>query len=259
MGKMISNAAFGDERFSIYAEVEHPDHPSHSDESEEKIDSDLRDALTTYQDHDGKGRALVVVSAVNDADTAAGHAAICTEFGVAYVCGTTGLDDIEQETLKAASKHIPLVYSTNMNAWVIFAIGTAVNFMKLFGKNVLLEIIDVHHGNKPDSPSGTAVTLYEMICLVAGRCVDVVIFGRHGKLGPRTFEEIAVHALRAGKSFLAEHEFRFYHPDLPEKFVITHSAQAWENYADGFLQAAMFAAENPNGMYTQFDVCGFKI
>jgi 4-hydroxy-tetrahydrodipicolinate reductase len=121
------------------------------------------------------------------------------------------------------------------------------------GPDYDVEIVEAHHRNKVDAPSGTALLLAR--AAAEGRNMDldeVAVYGREGR-APRGKGEIGIHALRGG-AVVGEHRVIFYGPG--EEVEVTHRALSRRTFASGSLRAARFVAGAPLGLYSMRDVLG---
>lgn len=162
----------------------------------------------------------------------------------ALVSGTTGLDRKERDLLARWSSERPVFHSPNMSVGV-FVMGRLVaEARRMLGEGFDLELIEIHHRNKADSPSGTALSLLEGI---SGNRV----YGRRGLAGPRPVNEIGVHSLRGG-DVPGEHQVHLMGDG--ERLCITHTATGRRVFALGALRAAEFVAGRPPGLYGMEDM-----
>lgn len=176
------------------------------------------------------------------------------EEGIVYVLGTTGLTDEEYKSVDAAAKKIPVVQSGNYSLGVNLLLGLVAKAAKVLGIEYDCEVVEMHHRNKKDSPSGTALMLAKAAAQGRGQNFDdVAVFGREGMVGERPQGEIAVHAVRGG-SVIGDHTVMF--AGDVERIEITHKAQTREAFAAGALRAALWAAGKAPGIYTMRDVLG---
>lgn len=174
--------------------------------------------------------------------------------GVVYVLGTTGLTDEEQKAVDEAAKKIPVVQSGNYSLGVNLLLGLVAKAAEVLGPGYDCEVVEMHHRNKKDSPSGTALMLAKAAASGRGQNFeDVAVFGREGMVGERPQGEIAVHAVRGG-SVIGDHTVMF--AGEVERVEITHKAQTREAFAAGALRAALWAAGRKPGIYTMRDVLG---
>ena len=115
------------------------------------------------------------------------------------VIGTTGHTPEERAAIAAASEKIAIVLASNFSVGVNVLFYLTRKAAEILGADYDQEIVEMHHRNKLDAPSGTARSLAEVLCEVKGKSYDeLVLDGRSGEPGKRTSEEIGMHALRGG-------------------------------------------------------------
>ncbi|MDD3921803.1 MAG: 4-hydroxy-tetrahydrodipicolinate reductase [Eubacteriales bacterium] len=163
---------------------------------------------------------------------------------------TTGYTDVEQAAITAAAKNVPILQSANMSLGISVLRSLGAMAARALGGGYDVEIIEKHHRRKLDSPSGTALMLYDAIHTEKGRNTTPV-FGRHGRDCRRTAEEIGIHAVRGG-TVAGEHEIGFY--GNAEQIILTHRAESRTLFAEGALRAAKFLLGKPAGRYAMQDV-----
>ncbi len=167
-----------------------------------------------------------------------------------HVIGTTGLSEEQIRKVEEAAKAVPIVIAPNMSVGVNL-LREVVRGMsaKLEGYDV--ELVEAHHRNKKDAPSGTALFLARAAAEGRGqRLEDVAAYGREG-FAPREPGEIGIHALRGG-AVVGEHRLIFYSDG--EEVEVVHRALSRRTFADGALRAAGFAAWAKPGLYGMADV-----
>lgn len=170
------------------------------------------------------------------------------------VIGVTGLDDAFLQKIKEASVQIPILQSPNMSVGVNLLFKLAEMTARVLGDEYDIEILDIHHRHKKDSPSGTAMKLKEVLLSTLGRTESDVSYGRHGKeYGERDKKEIAIHSMRAGE-VIGDHTAYFFSPD--ERIEISHKARDRRTFAVGAVKAAEFIYEQKIGSFHMFDVLG---
>lgn len=176
--------------------------------------------------------------------------AYCTEKKLPLVIATTGFHWEEEAVIKKAAEEIPIFRSANMSLGInVMARLTrlaAVNLEQDFN----VEIIEKHHANKVDSPSGTAFLLAEAVnqgCLVK----KDLVYGRHGRTDQCKITDMGVHAVRGG-SMPGEHTVLFAGPG--ETLEITHRALSKDIFAAGALQAAAWLVGKPPALYSMVDL-----
>ena len=166
------------------------------------------------------------------------------------VIGTTGFSEEQRARVEVASKSVPLVFAPNMSVGVNL-LREAVRELsaRLAGYDV--EVVEAHHRNKKDAPSGTALLLARAAAKGRGQNLDeVAVYGREG-ISPRGEGEIGIHALRGG-AVVGEHRLIFYGPG--EEVEVIHRALSRRTFADGALRAAKFVATAEPGLYSMKDV-----
>jgi 4-hydroxy-tetrahydrodipicolinate reductase len=179
------------------------------------------------------------------------HLKVCRKLKKGIVIGTTGFTDPELAEIKAASSEIPVFISPNMSLGVnlLFRL-TSEAAKNLPGFQV--EIVEVHHDQKVDAPSGTAKKLAEIASGACGSNLsEVAVYGREGRPGPRRPEEIGIHALRIG-DVVGEHTVIF--AAAGERIELTHKAGSRNPLASGAIKAALFLSKQKPGLYSMADL-----
>lgn len=157
------------------------------------------------------------------------------------VLAVTGYNENDLAAIHEAARHIPIFRSANLSLGVSVLQALAAQAARLLPE-FDIEIIEKHHNQKVDAPSGTALMLYDAVKTQDSQAV----FGRHTRSQKREAREIGVHAIRGG-SVPGEHEVGFYGPG--ETVLLTHSAQDRSIFARGALKAAAFIAHQQPGEY----------
>lgn len=166
----------------------------------------------------------------------------------AVLCAT-GYTDVELEAIRQEARAIPILQSANMSLGVnVLRELCAMAARTLEGFDV--EIVEKHHRMKADSPSGTALMLYEAVQKEKGPETEPV-FGRYGRTQKRGAGEIGIHAVRGG-TVTGEHEVGFY--GSGEQLILTHRAENRSLFAQGALAAARYLMDKPAGLYSMGDV-----
>lgn len=166
------------------------------------------------------------------------------------VVATTGLNNEQIKMIEKASKSIPIFFSANMSLGVNLIRELAVKATKVLGSSFDIEIIEAHHNQKIDAPSGTALMLADAISKeLPDDCKYE--FDRHSKRAKREKNEIGIHAVRGG-TIVGEHEIMFAGHD--EIIKISHSAMSKEIFAIGSINAALFICGKQPGLYSMSDL-----
>ncbi len=248
MGRMIAQVIAETPDTELAAALERPDSPHLGEDAAPgvKIGADLEHALE---------RADVLIdftapeATARTAERAAAH-------GVAMVIGTTGLGDAELGRIRAASQKIPIVISANMSLGVNVLFGLLADAARALGDAYDVEIVELHHRQKKDAPSGTAMAMARVLASALGRDLATdARYGREGQVGARTQKEIGVLAVRGG-DIVGEHTAYFC--GLGERLEITHKAASRETFARGAVRAAGWVRGRPAGLYDMQDVLGLK-
>ncbi|MBQ1280860.1 MAG: 4-hydroxy-tetrahydrodipicolinate reductase, partial [Oscillospiraceae bacterium] len=192
------------------------------------------------------GSADVVIDFSNHAATET-LVSYCVSRGFALVIATTGQTEEELAMIHEAAKKIPVFYSANMSIGVALVADLAKKAAATF-PNADIEIIEKHHNQKLDVPSGTALLLANKIREARPEAVYNV--GRH-EYGKRTKEEIGIHSLRLGGE-VGTHEIII--ATGTETITIKHEAESRTLFADGAMTAAAFISGKPAGLYTMQDI-----
>lgn len=180
------------------------------------------------------------------------NAAVKTK--TSYVLGTTGLDVKIKGALVKASKKISIVQSPNMSIGVNLLFKLTEMTAKALDESYDIEISEIHHRMKKDSPSGTAVKLLEVAAAARGKDLKKdVVYGREGEVGARKRGEIGVLALRGG-DVVGDHTVYFLAEG--ERIELSHRASSREAFAGGALHAAKFLAKKRTGLFNMQQVLG---
>ncbi|MBQ6375193.1 MAG: 4-hydroxy-tetrahydrodipicolinate reductase [Clostridia bacterium] len=167
--------------------------------------------------------------------------------GAAVLIGTTGLSEAQLQKLRDASSELRIMHSSNYSLGVAVMKRAAAMVASALGDGFDIEIVETHHNQKVDAPSGTAKMLLQ--------AVDpddsyAHVYGREGVTGARG-REIGIHALRGG-TVAGEHSVFFFGTD--ETLEIRHSATSRRIFAAGAMRAARFVIGQPAGLYCMDDV-----
>jgi 4-hydroxy-tetrahydrodipicolinate reductase len=189
-------------------------------------------------------------------DATAPIAAICAEHGKALVIGTTGHSDADKSAIRNLQSAIPMVWASNYSTGVNTLFWLTRKAAEILGTSFDLEVVEMHHRTKKDAPSGTAVTLAEILADARRQKFgDVVRHGREGITGERTATEIGMHSLRGG-DVVGDHTVIY--AANGERLELTHRASSRETFARGALRAAQWIVGRKPGIYDMQDVLGLK-
>ena len=169
---------------------------------------------------------------------------------VPCILATTGYSKEQIEKIKEASKEIPVFFTANMSLGINLLCSLVKRASTVLGDAFDVEIIEKHHNQKLDAPSGTALMLANALNDVND---DKYYFeyDRHSKRAKRQNNEIGIHSVRGG-TIVGEHDVIFAGKD--EVLTLSHSAFSKEVFVSGALRAAEFIVEKPIGLYDMNDV-----
>lgn len=182
--------------------------------------------------------------------------AVRSQLQSALVVGTTGLQPAQLELLHQAAEKVAVIYATNYSVGINLLWKLARQAAAALGQEFDIEIIEAHHNQKKDAPSGTAVTLYQEVC--RGRGLDPATAARHGRegwVGARTREEVGLHAVRGG-DIVGDHTVLFAGPG--ERLEFKHQMHSREVLSRGAIRAAAWLAGRKAGWYGLDDMLGLK-
>ena len=245
MGQMIAQTAEKNDDFILIGGLEYVGSPAQGQPfGEGKIVADAQD-LTDAD--------VIIDFSRPEATMALLEAAI--DNNNALVIGTTGLDEAQEAKLIEAARSIPILYCANTSLGVNLLLKLVEKAAKALGPEWDIEIVETHHNQKVDAPSGTALALGH--AAAKGRDVslsDVRDSGRDGITGARKSGDIGFAVMRGG-NIAGEHSVMFFGED--ERIELTHIANQRVIFARGALSAARFAATiGTPGLYHMEDVLG---
>lgn len=183
-------------------------------------------------------------------------AGIAATRGKALVIGTTGHTAAEREAIAAAAQKIPVVFAPNFSIGVNLLFYLTEIAAETLGDAYDQEVVEMHHRQKLDAPSGTARRLGEILAEAAGGSYEELArHGRQGDVGARPKREIGMHALRGG-DVVGDHTVHF--STVGERIELIHRASSRDTFASGALRAAAWAGTQKPGLYSMQDVLGLK-
>lgn len=170
--------------------------------------------------------------------------------GTAAVLCTTGYSKEQVERIQEESEALPLFYSRNMSLGVNLLIELSKKAEAVLGDSFDVEIVEMHHNQKLDAPSGTALMLADAINGVRQKQMKYT-YDRHSQRKKREKNEIGLHSVRGG-TIVGEHQVIF--SGLHEVLTLSHSAQSKELFASGAVNAAIFMNGKEAGLYDMSDL-----
>ena len=181
---------------------------------------------------------------------------LCRSRGQRMVIGTTGFDRGQREAIEAAAAEVAILCAPNMSVGVNLLFKLSEVAARALGDSVDVEIIEAHHRQKRDAPSGTALRVGEVIAAVLGRDLSqCAVYGRQGQTGERNRETIGFETIRGG-DIVGDHCVLF--AGAGERIELTHRASSRATFALGALRAARWLMARQNGLYDMQDVLGLR-
>ncbi len=179
----------------------------------------------------------------------------CKKTNTPAVLATTGLSKEQREDIDKSAESIPVFFSANMSLGINLLIALAKKATQILEGGYDIEIIEKHHNQKIDAPSGTALAIADGISSVLKENPEYV-YDRHNVRRKRRKNEIGIHAVRGG-TIVGEHEVIF--AGVDEVIELKHSAASKEVFAVGAVRAAGFMSGKPAGMYSMDDLVSSMI
>lgn len=169
----------------------------------------------------------------------------CLSTGTPIVVASTGYSDEQITRIKSAAEQIPVFFTFNMSLGINLLVQLAKKATEVLGDRFDIEIVEKHHNQKLDAPSGTAIMLANAINETMDNSKHYV-YDRHSRRQKREKSEIGMHAIRGG-TIVGEHDVIFAGND--EVITLSHSAASKTVFAEGSIKAAIFLKDKPAGLY----------
>lgn len=245
MGGTLAAMALADPELNLAGVVERPQHEAALEKFACVRGTDAKEVFAKLPG------AVVVDFTAPEASVAVSK--IAAELGNPVVFGTTGFKPEQLLELEASAAKAPMFWSPNMSVGVNTLMKLLPLLVEALGPDYDLEITEIHHNKKVDSPSGTAIKLGQVIAAARGLNLDdVKKCGREGIVGARTKDEVGVLAVRGG-DVVGDHTVYFFGPG--ERIEVTHRAHSRENFARGALRAARWiGTRKPGKLHTMADM-----
>lgn len=178
----------------------------------------------------------------------------CLSTGTPVVLATTGYSDEQITIIKKAAEQIPVFFSWNMSLGINLLVQLAKKATAILGNQFDIEIIEKHHNQKIDAPSGTALMIANAINETRENEMKYV-YDRHSRRQKREPSEIGMHAVRGG-TIVGVHEVLFAGND--ETITISHSASSKAVFAEGSINAAIYIKSQSSGLYDMGSIVSSK-
>lgn len=253
MGRSLVQACAGNGEFSVCAAIDQP--------GAEEIGFDVGTLAgvgalgVPIEDHVADGPWDVLIDFTTPEATVE-HIAVCRALGRRTVIGTTGFSAEDRTVVAAASEEIAVVLAPNMSIGVNLCFKLLEVAARVLGDDFDVEIIEAHHRQKVDAPSGTALRMGEIVADTLGRNLSTcAVFGRQGRTGARDRQVIGFETVRAG-DIVGEHTAMF--AGTGERVEITHKASSRMTFARGALRAAQWLMTREHGLFDMQDVLALR-
>ncbi|MFI5316767.1 MAG: 4-hydroxy-tetrahydrodipicolinate reductase [Myxococcota bacterium] len=173
--------------------------------------------------------------------------------GLPLVIGTTGLNAADEARVARAAARLAIVRAANFSIGVTVLLELVAEAARRLS-DYEIEILEMHHDQKVDAPSGTALALARAAAAVRGQDLErVAVYTREGQTGKRDPRAIGLQSLRL-KDSVGEHTVYF--AGAGERIELAHRALSRENFSAGALRAARWLVGRPPGLYAMRDVLG---
>jgi 4-hydroxy-tetrahydrodipicolinate reductase len=248
MGQCVRAAISEAPQLELGAALEARGHPS--------VGSSITDAIKISDDPKA---ALFRCEVAIDFTTPAATLQVmraAAEAEVAYVCGTTGFSDAERAEIGDLAARIPIVHAPNFSVSVNILSWLTREAARKLGSGYEAELVEIHHSEKCDAPSGTSLHLAEMIAAARGQKLsDHLVLERAGNVGARPADAIGIQTLRGG-DIAGEHTVMFV--GQGERLELVHRASTRDHFARGAVRAAAWLAGREPGLYPIQRVFGLE-
>jgi 4-hydroxy-tetrahydrodipicolinate reductase len=182
------------------------------------------------------------------------HLRVAADVGAGIAIGTTGFGAEQRAELEHLARRTRTVIAPNMSVGVNVLLELVKSAAAFLGAGFDPEIVEMHHRNKIDAPSGTALALGRAVAEASGRDFETdAILAREGMTGARTDREIGIMTLRGG-DVVGDHTVIF--AGLGERIELTHRAQSRDCLARGAVRAGIWLEDRAPGLYGMADVLG---
>ena len=238
MGGFVASAAENDSEISIVAGVD-------------KVNSGEKfPVFSSFSDINVDADIIIDFSNVALLDSMLDYA---LSQNIPLVIATTGYTEEQTGKIKKASEKIPIFFTFNMSVGVNLIAALAKKAASILGDGFDIEIIEQHHNQKIDAPSGTAIMLANAVNSVFGDSLNYE-YDRHSVRRKRPKNEIGIHSVRGG-TIVGKHDVIFAGHD--EVITISHEAQSKEVFAVGAVSASKILYGRKAGLYDMYSMMSF--
>jgi 4-hydroxy-tetrahydrodipicolinate reductase len=255
MGQMLVRQVMAQEKLHLAGALERTGHPWVGQDLGLAMGGAALGVMVSDDPLEAFARAQAVIDFTSPAATVA-FAELAAQARAVHVIGTTGLSEEDLHKISLAARHAVVVRAGNMSLGVNLLTVVTRQVAAALDEDWDIEIVESHHNQKVDAPSGTALMLGEAAAEGRGVALsDVADRGRDGITGARKAGDIGFHAIRGG-DVVGEHEVIF--AAAGERIVLKHIASDRALFARGALKAAIWGQDKGPGEYDMLDVLGLN-
>ncbi len=255
MGQMLVNTVTASDRAVLSGAVEREGHPWIGQDIGRAMGGAELGITVTDDPLEAFATAHAIIDFTMPSATLE-FAALAAQARAVHVIGTTGMSDAQLAQLKPAARHATIIRAGNMSLGVNLLVQLTKQVAAALDEDYDIEVIEAHHNQKIDAPSGTALMLGEAAAEGRGVSLDAVSDrGRDGITGRRTRGHIGFSAVRGG-DIVGEHDVMF--AAAGERIILRHVASDRAVFARGALKAALWGQGRKPGEYDMLDVLGLR-
>lgn len=255
MGRMLIETVQASSAARLAAAVERPGHDWIGHDLGEALGGPPLGVMVTDDPVEAIAGAQIVLDFTSPSASVA-MAGLAAQARAVHVIGTTGFAEDDLVKLEAAARHAILIRAGNMSLGVNLLTRLTRQVAAALGEDWDIEIVEAHHGQKVDAPSGTALMLGE--AAAEGRGIGLSAasdWGRSGQTGARGAGRIGFSSIRGG-DIVGEHDVIF--AGAGERVVLRHVATDRRIFARGALKAGLWGVGRGPGSYDMMDVLGIE-
>lgn len=240
MGSMVIELAKDDRRFNLVAAITNPAH--------QRDNQKVENILTTCDAKNAFSLADVLID-FSTPQAAIGHLSLAQEFKKPIFIGVTGEGEDLEKKAKETSQLVPVLLTANSSISVTIMHLVVEKMASFLDMDFDVEISEIHHSNKKDAPSGTALSLGKSVAKGRGQDFTNSYYIDHNKV--RQKGQIGF-AVQRGGDVVGEHTVSFYGES--EVLQLTHRSLSRSIFAKGALKATLWLLNQPSGLYNMIDV-----
>jgi 4-hydroxy-tetrahydrodipicolinate reductase len=255
MGRRVITQVAASPDLKLVGAIEYPGHPQIGQDAGERLGLGRLAVPITAEIQACLPEAEVVIDFTNP-EVSLENLRKAALHDRAIVIGSTGFSAAQKDLLQQQATKTRCVFAPNMSVGVNVLMKVLELTATLIGHEYDMEIMEVHHNQKKDAPSGTALKMAEVLAQATDRNLAIhAVYHRQGFTGIRRPDEIGIQTLRAG-DIVGEHTVYFAGPG--ERLEFIHRAHSRDNFAVGALRAARWLLPQKLGLYDMMDVLGLK-